>query len=129
MRRPAAGPGAAVAGGERTRPVEAAGLASTAQPRSAAKARQSARHIGHVEHFENAASRHVAQNSWPHGRRPRRVSAQQGTRDIAHSASSAVVARARQRDAADARSASSVLWAARYGLPAHSLDLLAADSI
>ena len=61
------------------------GLASTAQPRSAAKARQSARHIGHLEHFERAASRHGAQNSWPHGVLV--VSPRNNSRHIAHSAS------------------------------------------
>ena len=57
------------------------GLASTAQPRSVAKARQSARHIGHVTDLQNAASRHVSQNAWPHGATtmsPRKSSRQTG---------------------------------------------------
>ena len=61
------------------------GLASTAQPRSVANARQSARHIGHVTDLQKAASRHVSQNSWPHGVLV--VSPRNNSRHIAHSAS------------------------------------------
>ena len=61
------------------------GLASTAQPRSVANARQSARHIGHVTNLQKAASRHVSQNSWPHGVLV--VSPRNNSRHIAHSAS------------------------------------------